>query len=125
MIELREALDGQDIEVLHAASFDDAMEKAGASQPDLFMVGYHFDEGRPYRLVTQLRSEPWAMHKPILVVRALPLYALESEDEAALRESYRALGASDYLPLYADQQRYDPDVARQRFRDAVVRHLRG
>jgi PleD family two-component response regulator len=125
MTELRDALGGNEIEVLHASSFDDAMKKAEASQPDLYMVGYHFDEARPYRLVTQLRSEPWAAKKPILVIRALALYVLEGESEDALRESYQALGASDYLPLHSDLERYGRDAALQRFREAVIRHLRG
>ena len=62
---------------------------------------------------------------PILVIRALPLFAREKENTAEMRASYRSLGASDYLSFHADMERYGKDVALQSFRDAVIRHLQG
>lgn len=125
MTELRGVLDGQEVEVFNAVSYEKAVDVAKAWRPHLCVVGYHFDEARPYRLVTHLRAESWASDIPILIVRALPLFVVEKEDTDELRASYRSLGASDYLSFHAAMERHGKDAALRNFRDAVIRYLQG
>jgi hypothetical protein len=65
------------------------------------VVGYHFDEMRPYRLVRHVRSMASGAGADILVVRALPLRQPPQEEEE-LRRAYVSIGADDYLTLYND-----------------------
>src|SRR5262245_39937252 len=98
LTELKIILAGLNIELFHADSYQAAIELVRAAQPHLCAVGYHFDEARPYRLISELRSQ-FGDVLPILLIRVLPKG--ESEQEALeIRDSYRALGATDYLPLY-------------------------
>lgn len=119
--DLQGLLKGTRIELLHAHTFDDAVQIAREKTPHLFLVGYHFDEGRPYRLIQHLRSEH-GNKVPIILIRALPLPQPE-RDEAQIKDSYRSLGANDYLPLYDEARRDGWDSARARLAGEITRQL--
>jgi len=115
-------LEGKELEVLHAYDFDEALALAREQQPDLCIVGYHFDEARPYRLIKQLRDE-LGDKVPIFLIRALG-QANDAPDEQNIKESYRALGASEYLALYDHASHAGWKAARARFADVVTEALR-
>lgn len=90
---IREALSPQ-AEVGFAGDLDSAMSAFRSRRPDLVIVGYHFDQARPHRMIQAVREEDAAV--PILLVRALPLDRRDARD-AQIRESYVELGANQYL----------------------------
>ena len=116
---LRETMPLDHVEVLEAHTFDEATQLAERRHPRICIIGYHFDEMRPYRLVQHVRGMDWASGADILVIRALPLRQPASEEEA-LRKAYMSIGADDYLTLYSDadhRQQLDP------LRQAVQRRI--
>jgi len=120
--ELEGALEDQDVEVVHACSFDEAVAKSREQRPQLYVVGYHFDHGRPYRLIDHIRAED--EDAPIVVIRALPLLAA-SGNEDDIRASYRSLGVDAYLALHEDFANGGRAAALRRFADEIRRSLTG
>ena len=120
--ELEGALDGEGIEVLQAHSFQEAVAQARRYRPQLYVVGYHFDGGQPYRLISHLLSED--DESRILVIRALRS-SESADDEEEIRSSYRSLGAKDYLVLHEELEQGGRDAALRRFADEVRRWLSG
>ena len=107
---LRQTLPLDHVEVLEAHTFDEATQVAERRHPRICIIGYHFNEMRPYRLVQHVRGMEWATGADILVIRALPLRLPASEEES-LRKAYMSIGADDYLTLYNDsdhRQQLDP-----------------
>jgi len=116
---LRQTLPLDQVDVFEAYTFDEATRLAERRYPKICIIGYHFDEMRPYRLVQHVRGMDWATDAHILVIRALPLRQPASEEEA-LRKAYVSIGANDYLTLYNDidhQQQLGP------LRQAVQRRI--
>ena len=72
--------------------------------PDMYLIGHHFDDMRPHRLISFLRSKPWAVSTPIVVEIALPL-TRPAIDEEQLRRSYIRLGANGYVSLFDHMRR--------------------
>ena len=79
-----------DVEVIGAETWEQALERLRDADPDLVIVCYVFDEMRPFRLLHYLRHEKRG-HVPTIRVRAVPV-SLGTTQEAEIRESYRILG---------------------------------
>lgn len=79
-----------------ADAFETAITSFRDAAPDLVIVGYHFDGGRPDRVVRALRELDGEV--PVLLVRVLP-YAAGRARDADMRQSYRQLGVDEYLVL--------------------------
>lgn len=90
---IRGAID-RDAEVSVADRFDTALRAFAEQRPDAVIVGYHFDEARPYRLIQAIRAGDRAV--PLLMVRALPLGPGGSRDRQ-IRDSYAELGVNEYV----------------------------
>lgn len=79
-----------------ASTFDQAMSLMKTASPSVLIVGYHFDQFRPYRLIQYVTAE--YPQTPIILVRAMPL-VMPHEDDGAIRDAYLAMGISEYLVL--------------------------
>jgi len=77
---------------------------------------------RPFRLLHYLYDER-AAHIPTILVRALPV-PLGSSHEVEIRETYRMLGADEFINLHGEAARIGRAAAVDKFRDAVFRLLR-
>jgi PleD family two-component response regulator len=111
-----------DLDFLEAHTFDEAVRAAETTSPDVYLVGHHFDDMRPYRLIKFLRSKPWAASTPIVVVRVLPLQE-PANDEEEIKRSYVNLGADDYVSLFDHVQRAGRDAAVRHLKSVVQRRL--
>lgn len=112
---LRDAL-GEDAVVVVADTHDAAARSLETEQPDLVIVGYHFDGTRPYRLVQHVREHEPGM--PILLLRSRPLLT-GSPLDGEVRASYLELGADEYLALPDEDDSADAAQARVLLRSAV------
>lgn len=120
---LEGALVDDDVDFVEAHTYEEAIQAAEITCPDMYVVGHHFDEMQADRLIRFLRSKPWAASTPIVVIRALPL-AASSRDEEKFKESYATMGA-EYVSLFDNAQYVGRDSAVTRFKEAVKTHLRG
>jgi hypothetical protein len=95
-----------------------AARKAIDADTPLVICGCHFDEGRLYDLLRQLKSDPATAGVPFLALRAL-----EGKLEDALYESVKiathALGGNGFIDLYRWNARYGEIEARHRLTRAV------
>jgi len=95
VFEMRDMLAGEFcVEV--ATTLDEALRVVEAVSPQVLIVGYHFDQFRPYRLIQQVAADH--PDTRIVLVRAISL-AMPHEDDEAIREAYGAMGVSEYLVL--------------------------
>ena len=101
--QLRAAL-GAEVHVITARTLDEAVRSLHAEEPHLIVVGYHFDELRPFRFIQYAREHLAGSHVPIVLVRALPMH-LGATTESQLREAYHTLGVDLVLNLFDDTQR--------------------
>ena len=122
MQEIVGVLEAKELEVLHAYGFEEALTLARERKPHLCIVGYHFDEARPYRLIQQLRAE-LDETVPIFLIRALSM-GEHAADDAHIKESYRALGVNEYLALYEHATSAGWQAARARLAEEVTGVLR-
>ncbi len=120
--ELRSALEDA-VEVIQAGTLEEAVARFRDDDPDLVVLGYHFDELRPYRFVRHVREDERRPARPIVLVQVLPLH-LGRTEEAQIGEAYHALGVDEFLDLSAEAERAGPVAARARLRHAVLRRLR-
>ena len=114
--QLSEAL--PDMEVIGAATWDDAVKRLPDAKPHLVIVCYIFDEMRPYRFVQHVREKEYR-RVPIFLVRAVTV-PLGSTQEADLRKSYTDLGASAFLNFSDLANERGIDAALQEFRRVVL-----
>ena len=89
---------GDEFAVTRASTWDEAVQSLQADQPQVAVVGYHFDDLRPYRLVQAIRAAGDGGRVPVVLVRALPVLPHHT-DEKEIEESYRQLGVDAYLVL--------------------------
>ena len=94
-----------------ATTWEQAERRLHETPPDAIVVGYHFDEMRPYRFVRHVREHDH--ETPVLVVRGLPLLT-PPRDEDEVRRAYRHFGADDYVAL-------DKTASGEAFREAATR----
>ncbi len=119
--QLQSALGRTEMELLRAPTFEQALALAREKKPHVCIVGYHFDEGRPYRLIHQLRGE-LGEHVPILLIRALPLVTPD-RDEQEINDSYRSIGANEYLPVYEYARNEGWPIAWERLAQEVEKSV--
>jgi hypothetical protein len=103
------------VQIVAARTLDEAMRSLHAEEPHLIVVGYHFDELRPFRFIQYARAHLAGSHVPIMLVRALPMH-LGATTESQLREAYGGLGVDLFFNLFDDAQRdgYAATVERLR-----------
>lgn len=111
-----------DLRYTTAHTFDQAVRQLGQEPPDLVLVGYHFDELMPFRLIHYIREESRSS-VPIVLVRTLPLLLGQTSAEQ-IRTAYKAFGVEEFVSLYDDQQLLGTEPSLQRFRDLVSTLLR-
>ena len=107
-----------DVEVVGAATWDDAVKRLPNSKPHLVIVCYIFDEMRPYRFIQHVRDTEYR-RTPIFLVRAVTV-PLGSTLEADLRKSYTELGVSAFLNFSDLANEQGLDAALQEFRRVAV-----
>jgi CheY-like chemotaxis protein len=113
--ELAAAL-GNGVEVLGATTWTESLNRLEQA-PDVIVVCYVFDELRPYRLIQHVRAELEDRPIPIVLVRALPVRLGNEEND--VRDSYLAIGVTEFLNLWAETQRHDRPTALELFRDCI------
>ncbi len=89
---------GAAFETSCATTWDDALRSLREKPPQVVLVGYHFDEARPYHFIGRLRDDALARDLPVLLVRGLAVQQGPYIDRE-IRESYRKFGADDYLAI--------------------------
>ncbi len=112
------ALEG--VDVLPAATWDDALAHLQCQSPDGLIVSYSFDELRPFRLLHHLMDE--GRHVPTILLRAVPV-RLERTEEADIRQAYSALGVAEFVNYAEVERRSGRSEALQQLRRLVMNHL--
>ncbi len=103
-------------------TWDGAVRLLQEQKPSIVVVGYHFDETRPYRLIRYVHEQAATRELPVLLVRGIAVEQGPYADEE-IRQSYRRLGASAYLALDKSAAAKHPEEA-QRLRKLVDELLR-
>jgi CheY-like chemotaxis protein len=107
-----------DVKVIGAATWEDAVKRLPEAAPHLVIVCYIFDEMRPYRFIRHVRSTEYG-RAPIFLVRAVTV-PLGATQEADLRRSYTELGVNAFLNFSDLANERGLDAALQEFRRVVV-----
>ena len=111
------------LDFVTASTFEDAVQAFQARHPDLVIIGYHFDELRPYRFAEYVRSRRGATELPIVLVRILPSRMGRSTEEE-VREAYRAIGVQDFFSIPDELHEHGRAAALARMRETVFDLLR-
>jgi PleD family two-component response regulator len=109
---------GDEFAVSRASTCDEALRSLESDQPQVAVVGYHFDDLRPYRLVQAIRAADERDRLPVVLVRALPVLPHHT-DEQEIEESYRQLGVDTYLVLDKAARGDDFAEVSRRLRAAI------
>lgn len=99
--------------VVEASEYEAAVHAIREEAPNLVIVGYHFDELRPYRLIQHIRKD-LANPPPILMVQALPVERGKTED-SDVREAYNTLGVRQFVALQDLFERHGDNEAPREF----------
>jgi CheY-like chemotaxis protein len=102
-----------DVEVVGAATWEEAVQRLPEGPLHLIVVCYIFDEMRPYRFIRHVRQTTYR-HTPIFLVRAVTV-RLGSTNESDLRRSYTDLGVNEFLNF--------SDLANERGLDAALQEF--
>jgi hypothetical protein len=113
----REAL-ASSYALVHAATFEEA-RAALADPPALVVCGCHFDEGRMYDLLRQLKAEAALRHVPFLAVRCVEGELLDDALYESVKIAVRALGGNAFVDLLRWQRRWGPAEASHRLTHLV------
>src|SRR5688572_2277091 len=109
-----------DVQVMAAETYDEALARLGERPVDLLIVCYVFDDVRPYRLLNHLQA--LGERPPAMLVRALPVPLREKEEE--VRTAYAPLGVREFQN-FSDQEKIEGiKVALAQFRELVLRLVR-
>lgn len=111
---------GDEFTVIPATTCEEALRSLQADEPDVAIIGYHFDDQRPYRLLQSIRDAGDAARMGVILVRALPVLP-HRRDESEIEESYRQLGVDAYLVLDKTARGEDFDAVSKRLRTTVWR----
>lgn len=114
---LQAAVAGE-VRLVAVHTLEEAMQLLHAEEPHLVVVGYHFDELRPFRFIQYAREQLGDSGVPIMLVRALPVH-LGATTEAELRESYHRLGVHYFFNLFDEAQHHGHAAAVERLRDLL------
>jgi len=109
---------GDEFAVSLASTWDEALRSLQSDEPQVAIIGYHFDDVRPYRLLQTIRDEGDASRVAVILVRALPVLPHEA-DEKQIEESYRQLGVDAYLVLDKSARGQHFSEVSKRLRAAV------
>jgi hypothetical protein len=115
-----EGLLKSDVDVVGAATYDEAVHRLEANTVGLLILCYVFDEVRPYRLLNYLQDS--GKRLPTVLVRAVAVPLRRKDSEIA--EAYASLGVDTFYNLSGEGQRLGRDVALQGFRHCVLGELR-
>ena len=120
--QLRAALPAE-LEVVSAATREDAVKRLSEQAMDLVVVCYIFDEMRPYALIQDVRASE--QHRtPIILIRAVTT-PWGATDEADVRRSYEDLGVDAFLNFSNVANERGLDAALQEFSLLAVSLLGG
>jgi PleD family two-component response regulator len=119
--ELGRAL-GEEVEVIAAETWDQALSRLDEIIPALILVCYAFDEMRPFRLVNYVRLEWQRASVPTILIRALPVH-LGTTEEDQIRQSYKTVGVDEFINLYDTRHHQGTQAAYERLRDSVFSRL--
>jgi CheY-like chemotaxis protein len=108
----------EDVEVIGAATWQDAVQRLPETTPQLIVVCYIFDEMRPYRFIQHVRDTE-DRRTPIFLIRAVTV-PLGSTLESDLRLSYTDLGVNAFLNFSDLANERGLDAALDEFRRVVV-----
>lgn len=108
---------GHEVKVVGATTFEESVERLTEDEPELIVVCYIFDHLRPYRLIQHVRTECEGKPVPIVLVRALPVRLGNEEKE--VRDSYLAMGVTQFVNLWSATERHGRPAALQQFSDCV------
>jgi hypothetical protein len=108
------------VEVMAAETYDDALARLGERRVDLLVLCYVFDDVRPYRLLNHLQA--LRERPPAMLVRALPIPLREKEEE--LRAAYAPLGVREFQNFSDQEKREGTKAALARFRSIVLGLIR-
>lgn len=106
------------VHFVSAQTFEDAVRVLRSRPVHLVMIGYHFDELRPYRLIAYIRKESRSPQVPIVLVRLLAAKMGRSSEEQ-VREAYRSLGIQQFFSLPDELEVDDRAEALERIREQV------
>ena len=112
----------EDVDVISAATWEDAVHRLPDAAPHLVIVCYIFDEMRPYRFIQHVKTTKY-QRAPIFLVRAVTV-PLGSTLEADLRRSYTDLGVNAFLNFSDLANERGLDAALEEFRRVVFSLLR-
>ncbi len=105
-----------------ASTWDDAVRLLRERLPQIVLVGYHFDETRPYRFIGHLRERAQSAELPVLLVRGIAVQQGPYIDKL-VGESYRSFGASAYLAVDKSLKGMAAVREAERLRQTVVELL--
>ena len=108
------------VELVTAHTFDKAVALlCSGERPALVVVGYHFDELRPYRFIQHVKSDPQSADLPVLLIRALPLH-LGTDNVETMRDAYTGIGVTDFVSLHDLERDHGHARAAEVFRQTVL-----
>jgi hypothetical protein len=109
-----------DVQVMAAETYDDALGHLRERRVDLLIVCYIFDDVRPYRLLNHLQA--LGERPPAMLVRALPVPLREKEED--VRAAYAPLGVREFQNFSDQEKREGTKAALAQFGRIVLGLLR-
>lgn len=110
-----------DCDVTFVSTMTEA-EAALAEPYDVMLIAVRFDESRMFDLMRYLKENP-VSRMPVICYRSSRRSLIATDlGRQGVELASRALGASDFLDLVTDP---DTERANQRFREAVLRLVKG
>jgi PleD family two-component response regulator len=104
----------EDVDVVGAGTWEDAVRHLPEAAPHLVIVCYVFDEMRPYRFIQHVKDTEFR-GAAIFLLRAVSV-PLGATQESDLRRSYTELGVNAFLNF--------SDLANERGLDAALQEFR-
>lgn len=86
----------KDLSVIRCETLDEAIREFQDEKPSLVILGYVFDQMRPFRFVHHLRSDGGSQEVPIIMVQ-IHDWRFDALQEQQMREGYRSLGVERFF----------------------------
>jgi CheY-like chemotaxis protein len=109
---------GNELALLPARTFADAVQVLGSDHVDIIVCGQHFEGSQMFRFLEHVKADERTRHIPFVCCRTLPTKLRETA-LAAMREACEALGAVAYVDIPGIAQKAGSEAAAIEFRDAV------
>ncbi len=113
---------GDGFDIAAATTWDDAVRLLQEGLPQIVLVGYHFDQTRPYRFIGHLREQRPSAELPVLLVRGTAVQHGPYMDEL-VQQSYRSFGANAYLAVDKSSTGIAGAQEAERLRQTVIELL--